>query len=180
MLCLFGFCIPYNVLWPLLILALKQLWDYFKKITTKNVKKNNIESNTTLGSQDLKEPEPFVHRPEFSGYIGNLKDDAHWKQITDYSAQFPGIVFLKFTATWCKSCQFLIPVLEKLEEEYQKEICIVSVDVDEFDELSAHYHAVMLPLLVAVHHGQEIKRFHGKDELETRHFVKECFDSLSS
>ena len=45
------------------------------------------------------------------------------------------------------------------------------MDVDEHDEVAAEYHAVSIPLFVAVRRGVAVDRYAGKDEERIRAFL---------
>ena len=49
-----------------------------------------------------------------------------------------GLVLIDFYATWCGPCRMLGPILEEISNELDN-VKIVSVDVDENDELAASY-----------------------------------------
>jgi hypothetical protein len=42
MLCLFGICIPYSVIWPFILLFFKQIWDYIYPSNNKKGKESFI------------------------------------------------------------------------------------------------------------------------------------------
>jgi hypothetical protein len=50
--CICGVCIPYNAIWPFLLLALRPLWDWLKKVLgmeTKGSSADNQKNDTTVG-----------------------------------------------------------------------------------------------------------------------------------
>lgn len=166
MLCICGVCIPYNALWPILLLFLKQAWDYFSGT------KKDKEAVEDVGKVRIRGASTAAAPSKFAGYVGDLENDEQYKELVAESISSDSIFVIKFTATWCKPCQALQPVFEKVLEEYKDRVYAVSIDVDNFDELGAKHHAVMLPLLVAIRDGVEIKRFHGKDESDVRQFIE--------
>ena len=78
-------------------------------------------------------------------------------------------VLVDFNANWCGPCKMLKPVLEEISNS-RDDIKIVSVNVDEEDELSEKYNVSSIPCLVLFDKGNEIKRNVGlisKDEIES-------------
>lgn len=50
--CICGVCVPYNAIWPFLLLALRPLWDWLKKvlgIETKGSSADNLKNDTAAG-----------------------------------------------------------------------------------------------------------------------------------
>lgn len=77
-------------------------------------------------------------------------------------------VLVDFNANWCGPCKMLKPILEDLSES-KKEIKIVSVNIDDEDELAENYEVYSIPCLVLFKNGKEDKRsvgFMPKDEVE--------------
>ena len=66
-------------------------------------------------------------------------------------------VLVDFNASWCGPCQMLRPVLEELAEENEN-LKIVSVDIDECDDLAREYEISSIPCLVVFENGKEKAR----------------------
>ena len=74
-------------------------------------------------------------------------------------------VLVDFNASWCGPCKMLHPVLEELEKETDK-CTIVSVNVDDNEELSQEFGVMSIPCLVLFEDGKEIDRSVGFKSLE--------------
>ncbi len=73
-------------------------------------------------------------------------------------------VLVDFNANWCGPCRMLRPVLEEIEG-----VKIVSVDVDNNEELAKKYGVMSIPCLILFKDGQEVNRSFGmqpKEEIE--------------
>lgn len=66
-------------------------------------------------------------------------------------------VLVDFNAEWCPPCQALHPILEELADE-RKDFKIVSVDIDEQDELAEKYEVSSIPCLIFFKNGEEVDR----------------------
>ena len=77
-------------------------------------------------------------------------------------------VLVDFNADWCGPCKMMKPILEEMIKDNDN-IKIVSVNIDDEDELAEKYNVFSIPCLVLFEKGKEIKRNVGlisKDELE--------------
>ena len=70
-------------------------------------------------------------------------------------------VLIDFYADWCGPCQTLLPTVHKLAEEFQGEVSIRKVNVDQNQELAAAFGVRSIPTLVQINDGKEISRIVG-------------------
>ena len=78
------------------------------------------------------------------------------------------IVLVDFYANWCGPCKMLRPILEELASE-RSDSTIVSVDIDNAEDLASKYGIISIPCLIMFKDGKEIARSIGlksKSELE--------------
>jgi thioredoxin 1 len=76
-------------------------------------------------------------------------------------------VLVDFNADWCGPCQILKPTIEEIAEE-NKSVKIVSVNIDDEEDLSDEYDVFSIPCLVLFRNGKEAGRSVGlknKDEI---------------
>ena len=165
LLCCFGVCIPYSVIWPFVLLFLKQIWEYFVP------KKSNTKKSDISTSSEIKTLETVVDSEHAQMSI-SLDKNMDWESIINCKRK----TIVRFTASWCKPCKELEPLFNTLSKKFCREANFISVDVDEFDELSAKYSALSIPLFLCIYEGQEIKRISGKNEENLRQFIEECLN----
>lgn len=80
-------------------------------------------------------------------------------EVIDASRHAP--VLVDFWAPWCGPCRTLGPMLERLEDEAGGQWKLVKVNVDENQELAAHFGVRSIPHVVAIADGQAVDQFIG-------------------
>ena len=66
-------------------------------------------------------------------------------------------VLADFNASWCGPCKSMRPLLDELAEN-NPNYKIVSIDIDEEDELVEEYEVASIPCLVVFKNGKETNR----------------------
>ena len=77
-------------------------------------------------------------------------------------------VLADFNASWCGSCKMLKPILEEVSS-CNDNVKIVSINIDDEDELTEKYNVSSIPCLILFDKGNEIKRNIGlisKEDIE--------------
>lgn len=91
------------------------------------------------------------------------------------------LVLLDFYADWCAPCQTLLPTIEKLAKEYNGEIAIKKVNIDENRELATNLQIKSIPSLIYFSEGEVIGRSTGVvPENELRIQLKKLVENLKN
>lgn len=99
---------------------------------------------------------------KFSVKDFELLRTSHPKLLVDYYAR------------WCAPCKKMEPILQKLKEEFDGQITIVRIDVDEAAALSKQLGIEGIPVVALYKNGQEIKRLQGEQtESDLRVLIEE-------
>ena len=78
-------------------------------------------------------------------------------------------VLVDFNASWCGPCKMLKPILDEVASNNDN-VKIVSINIDDEDELAEKYNVSSIPCLVLFDKGNEVKRNIGlisKDDIES-------------
>lgn len=70
-------------------------------------------------------------------------------------------VLVDFWAAWCAPCRSLMPVLQRLAEEYQGKFLLAKVNSDEQQDLAAQYGVRSLPTVLVIRQGEVVDSFVG-------------------
>jgi len=82
-------------------------------------------------------------------------------------------VLVDFWADWCAPCKQLLPVLEKVVQEFQGSVLLAKVNADEQKELAAHLGVRSLPTVKLIVHGKVAGEFSGvQTEAQVRKFLQ--------
>lgn len=75
-------------------------------------------------------------------------------------------VLVDFWAPWCGPCQMLGPVIEELAEEYDGNIKVCKVNVDEEGELASQNAIVSIPTVILFNNGKPQERMVGAQSFD--------------
>jgi len=83
-----------------------------------------------------------------------------------------GVSIVDFSATWCGPCKMLHPVFENVSNELT-DVKFISVDVDEFQQLSGKFSIRAVPTLILLVDGKPKNATTGyMDETALKHFIQ--------
>lgn len=87
----------------------------------------------------------------------NIQNKSEFDQLVNQSNP----ILLDFYADWCGPCQTLLPIVDKLSNEYKETVEIRKVNVDENQELAAQFQVRSIPALFFIKDNQIVDRVNG-------------------
>ena len=82
-------------------------------------------------------------------------------------------VLVDFWADWCGPCKSLMPILEKLANEYQGTFLLAKVNADEQNMIASQFGVRSLPTVMLIKDGQPLDGFTGA---QTENFVRQMLE----
>jgi putative thioredoxin len=70
-------------------------------------------------------------------------------------------VLVDFWAAWCGPCQTLMPMLERIADDYAGRFLLAKVNTDEQQQLATHFQVRSIPMVMLVHKGEVAEQFVG-------------------
>lgn len=94
-----------------------------------------------------------------SQYSFDVETASFQSQVVDKSHTVP--VMVDFWADWCAPCKTLMPVLQKLVDEYAGAFLLAKVNADQEQDLAGQLGIRSLPTVLLVKDGQVAEHFQG-------------------
>lgn len=104
-------------------------------------------------------------------FVVNLEDfDA---RVLDASSKHP--VLVDFWADWCPPCIAIAPILERVVGEYDGDIALAKLEVDDGDnmKIAGRYQVRGFPTIILFVNGEERNRFSGA---KSQSFIEQFID----
>ncbi|MBQ3781798.1 MAG: thioredoxin [Bacteroidaceae bacterium] len=70
-------------------------------------------------------------------------------------------VVVDFWATWCGPCRMVTPIIEELATEFEGQVVVGKVDVEDQDDLAAQFGIRNIPTVLFIKDGQVVDKIVG-------------------
>jgi thioredoxin 1 len=77
-------------------------------------------------------------------------------------------VLVDFTAVWCGPCKMLDPIVKEMADDWDGQVKVVKLDVDDNPSIAMNYNVMGVPTLMLFKNGEPVERVTGyvpKDRL---------------
>lgn len=106
-----------------------------------------------------------------SEFIVNIDETNAAQLLIEESHKRPVVV--DFWADWCEPCKVLMPLLEKIANEYQGAFLLAKVNADEQQMISQQFGVRSLPTVMVIQDGQPVDGFAGaQPEAQVREMLE--------
>lgn len=106
-----------------------------------------------------------------SDFIVNIDESNAAQLLIEESNQRPVVV--DFWADWCEPCKVLMPLLEKIANEYQGAFLLAKVNADEQQMITQQFGVRSLPTVMVIQNGQPVDGFAGaQPETQVRQMLE--------
>ena len=134
-----------------------------------NTKKDNSDNKNSEVTQEAKTDEKsLVKNIDYKYFVKNIWDIEKYPDSFAYQAKLPCII--DFYADWCGPCRKVAPIMENIAKEYDGEILVYKVKVDNEQKLPTIFKVKNIPTVFFLpKNGQPMSQVGAlsKEEYET-------------
>lgn len=100
----------------------------------------------------------------------NVDDSTFEEEVIERSKDIP--VLVDFWASWCGPCRILGPTLSKIAEEYDGQVVVARLSVEENNDAPSRYAVMSIPAVKLFKDGKVVDEFVGaRPERAVREFL---------
>mmetsp|Transcript_32707 Transcript_32707/g.43055 ORF Transcript_32707/g.43055 Transcript_32707/m.43055 type:complete len:200 (-) Transcript_32707:278-877(-) len=173
--CIGPICIPWVVIWPILIYIFRPIRRIFLQyFEPEKLRKDNeqAESKKTPGISNCSGKACCVNDTDESveknregcnnlEKVQDITTMEEWEGIFAKAKEDGKVIFVDFYSTWCKPCEKVKPEFERLCQIHTNDI-FVKTNVDTMTEIAMEHRIMVLPTFVAFNeNGEELERVKG-------------------
>jgi thioredoxin 1 len=90
------------------------------------------------------------------------------------------LLLLKFGAKWCKPCNLIAPMAQRIVAANTEFVVGYEIDVDVVHESLTHFNVHKLPTFILIHQGDVNKVWSGGDSLALENNVYDAIDEVKA
>jgi len=86
-------------------------------------------------------------------------DQNFMESVVEASSSRP--VLVDFWAPWCGPCRTLMPLLDRIADDYAGRFTLAKLNTDEAQRVASHFGVRSIPTVMLFHHGEVVDQFVG-------------------
>ena len=130
-----------------------------------------LATTFTACAQDKKDESKVKHLTykEFLKKVWNFENNPN---TFVYKGKLPAVI--DFYADWCGPCRRVAPIMEKLAEEYDGQLLVYKINVDQEKDLAAAFQVKSIPMVLFIPlEGQPMMQVGAMQETEYKKVFEE-------
>ena len=130
-----------------------------------------LATTFTACAQDKKD-ESKVKQLTYKEFLKKVWNFENNPNTFVYKGKLPAVI--DFYADWCGPCRRVVPIMEKLAEEYDGQLLVYKVNVDQEKELANAFQVKSIPMVLFIPlEGQPMMQVGAMQEAEYKKVVEE-------
>lgn len=121
--------------------------------------------NTTLQEVEKKN----IHKPNnvYNTTVIDVQSEKQLETLIDSISKTNKILLIDFYATWCIPCKNMSKILDKVVEQFEKQVVFCKVNIDNIPALASIYNIRGVPTILLIDStGKELKKLVGEQEYQ--------------
>ena len=125
----------------------------------------------TSTAQEKKEVSKVIHLT-YKEFLKKVWDFEKAPNTFNYKGKLPAVI--DFYADWCGPCRRVVPIMEKMAEEYDGKLLVYKINVDQEKELASAFGVSSTPRVLFIPtEGQPMMQVGAMQEAEYRKIIVE-------
>ncbi|MBQ8957092.1 MAG: thioredoxin family protein [Bacteroidales bacterium] len=125
----------------------------------------------TSTAQEKKEESKVIHLT-YKEFLKKVWDFEKAPNTFNYKGKLPAVI--DFYADWCGPCRRVVPIMEKMAEEYDGKLLVYKINVDQEKELASAFGVSSIPMVLFIPtEGQPMMQVGAMQEAEYRKIIVE-------
>lgn len=95
-----------------------------------------------------------------ASFVSDIGDEQFEEKVLNHE----GVVLVDFWAPWCGPCKTIAPFIERIAQEFQGDVTVVKVNVDDHQTYAGQLGVKSIPTLIVFRKGEIFAELRGAPE----------------